>query len=153
MNDGTQSQTTKHAWGRPTNYTQELADNICEQLAMGKSMRTVCKEENMPCVATIFNWMRTKPEFLEQYTRAKEESADAMAEEVIDISDDGDYDIEIPQKVARDRLRIETRKWLMSKMKPKKYSDKIDVTSGWKELPTPIISLDVLSNNRNKESS
>lgn len=93
-------------------------------------MRTVCKEENMPCVATIFNWMRTKPEFLEQYTRAKEESADAMAEEVIDISDDGDYDIEIPQKVARDRLRIETRKWLMSKMKPKKYSDKIDVTSG-----------------------
>lgn len=75
--------------GRPTTYTQELADSICERLAQGESLRTACKDDKMPCVASVFNWMRTHPEFLEQYTRAKQESADAMAEDVIDISDNG----------------------------------------------------------------
>ena len=62
--------------GRPTLYTKELADVICQRLSEGLSMRTVCKDEDMPCAATLFTWMRIHPEFLVQYTRAKEESAD-----------------------------------------------------------------------------
>lgn len=140
--------------GRPTKYTQILADKICERLAMGESMRTVCKEEDIPSMQTVFSWLRTNDKFLEQYARAKQESADAMAEEILDIADDGTNDyttIEFDngyekevinhEVLARSRLRVDTRKWLMSKMKPKKYGDKVDVTTNGKDMPTPIINV------------
>ena len=122
---------------RPSDYTPELASEICAKLAEGQSLRTVCKEESMPCTSSVFNWFRKHPEFLEQYTRAKEESADAMAEEVLDIADDATNDWMSKnagddvafsfngEHVQRSRLRIETRKWLMAKMKPKKYGEKV----------------------------
>lgn len=132
----------KREVGRPTLFSQELADKICEKLATGISLRTACKAEDMPCIATIFNWFRNHKDFLEQYTRAKEESADAMAEEMLDIADDGsndfmvivkgnnEYVVENKEVTNRSRLRVDTRKWLMSKMKPKKYAEKLDLTSG-----------------------
>lgn len=133
--------------GRPTEYTQELADKICAELALGISLRTVCKADEMPCIATIFNWFRTKEGFLEQYEKAKQESTDAMAEDVLDIADDGTNDYEEVERqdgstfiklnsenVQRSRLRVDTRKWLMSKMKPKKYGEKMDVTSDGKQI-------------------
>jgi len=130
--------TKKAKQGRPTIYTQELADEICSQLANGDSMRTVCKPDEMPCKATLFMWMRTNQAFLDQYTRAKQESADALTDEMLDIADDStnDYiktdegDKKVDQEhIQRSRLRIETRKWLASKLKPKKYGDRqqIDV--------------------------
>lgn len=133
--------------GRPTDYTQELADAICAELAMGKSLRTVCKGEDRPHISTIFNWFRTQPSFLEQYARAKQESSDAMADEVLDIADDGtndymtitkgnlEYNVEDREVTNRSKLRVETRKWLMAKMKPKKYGEKVDITTGGKPLP------------------
>lgn len=140
--------------GRPSKYTKELADAICERLAMGESMRTVCIEETMPAMSTIFKWLRENDQFSEQYARAKQESADAMAEEILDIADNGTNDwetIELEngyekevinhEVLARSRLRVDTRKWLMSKMKPKKYGDKIDMTTNGKELPTPIVNV------------
>lgn len=125
--------------GRPSTYTQEIADEICAVLAEGKSLRTVCRADHLPCVATVFNWFRSKEGFLEQYTRAKEESADALTEEMVDIADDGTNDWMAShsdeegalryqingEHIQRSRLRIETRKWLSSKLKPKKYGDKI----------------------------
>jgi len=125
--------------GRPSKYTPELADKICARLAQGESLRTVTKSEDLPCAATVFNWLRIHDEFLEQYERAKQESADALADEVLDIADNGMNDwMEYHDKegncigwklngehVQRSRLRIDTRKFLMSKMKPKKYGDKI----------------------------
>lgn len=134
------------ARGRPTTYSQKLADEICEQLALGDSLRTVCKEDKMPSLATIFNWFRKYPEFLEQYARAKQESADFMAEEILDISDNGVNDwmekhygeettwVTNGEALQRSRLRVDTRKWLMSKMKPKKYGEKMDVTSDGKAI-------------------
>lgn len=126
------------AGGRPSSYTQELADKICEELALGKSLRTVCAGEDMPSMQTVFSWFRTKPEFLEQYARAKQESSDYMAEELIDISD-----TENMEDVQRARLRIDTRKWLMAKMKPKRYGDQIDVTSAGDKIvfmPTELLT-------------
>lgn len=134
----------KNKGGRPSIFTQELADNICEQLAMGISMRTVCLADDMPAIATVFKWFRTKPEFLSQYARAKEESADALFEETVDIADDSLKEAHAADPKASGavvqamRLRVDTRKWMMSKMKPKKYGDTIDVTSGGEKLPTPI---------------
>lgn len=141
---------TKTNKGRPSEYTQEIADKICEQLAIGTSLRTVCLADEMPAIRTVFNWFRTYPDFLQQYARAKEESADAMSEEILDIADDGsndlmtiqkgnvEYEVENKEVVNRSRLRVDTRKWIMSKMKPKKYGDKLDLTSDGKALPAPI---------------
>lgn len=119
----------------------------------------------MPCVATIFNWLRIHPEFLEQYTRAKEEQADALAEDMLDIADDGINDWmakmgpgDIPvgwqingEHVQRSRLRIETRKWIASKLKPKKYGDKVNVEATGKDgtpLNPPAVHVYLPSNGR-----
>jgi hypothetical protein len=126
---------------RPSEYTQEKADSICHLLAEGMSLRSVCKEKGMPDIATVFKWMRSNEEFLKQYARAKQESADAMAEEVLDIADNAVNDWmevnhgehkswkENGEAINRSRLRVDTRKWLMAKMKPKKYGEKLDVVS------------------------
>jgi hypothetical protein len=126
----------KKKGGRPTDYTPELADRICSQLADGDSMRTVCKPDAMPNKATVFKWLRTNEEFNDQYVKAKEESADALTDEILDIADNctndwmennGEsegYRIN-GEAVQRSRLRIDSRKWLASKLKPKKYGDKI----------------------------
>lgn len=74
--------------GRPSSFSQELADYICGELASGKSMRSLCRTEDMPAMSTIFKWLRENPEFSEQYARAKAEAADALVEENLDIADD-----------------------------------------------------------------
>jgi hypothetical protein len=116
---------------RPSDYTPELATRICSQLAEGKSLRTVCEAEDMPSKTTVFNWLATNKAFLDQYARAKEESADAMAEELLDIADESVAEAYKADPKASGavvqamKLRVDARKWLMSKMKPKKYGDKL----------------------------
>jgi hypothetical protein len=131
------------ALGRPTIYNQELADAICSRIIEGYSLRTVCKADDMPDVTTILRWLREKPDFRLQYEKAKEEQADALAEEMLDIADDGTNDwMEKYGKdgenlgyqvngehVQRSRLRLDTRKWIASKLKPKKYGDRIQTDS------------------------
>jgi hypothetical protein len=140
--------------GRPSEYTQELADEICAHLSTGESLRTVCRSESMPCTSTIFNWFRKYPDFLEQYARAKAESADAMAEEILDIADDGSNDWMEKhnadgektgwqvngEHIQRSRVRIDTRKWLASKLKPKKYGDKLEL-AGDEKNPIQIATI------------
>ncbi len=138
--------------GRPTDYNQEIADKVCERIAEGASMRTVCSPDDMPGLSTVFRWLRIFPEFREQYARATEERTEAMSEEILDIADDGSndmmtiqkgnasYEIENKEVTNRSRLRVDTRKWLMSKMKPKKYGDKLDMTTNGKDLPVPIFN-------------
>ena len=129
--------------GRPEIYTPQIANEICKEIATSsKSLRTICDNENMPCVATVLNWLKEdKDGFLAQYTRAKAEQADYLIEEMIDIADDGsndfmtitkgdqEYEVENKEVTSRSKLRVETRKWIASKLKPKKYGDKVDVTS------------------------
>lgn len=133
---------------RPTKYSSELASLICERIAMGESLRTVCKADDMPAMSSVFKWLREYKEFSEQYARACEERTEAMAEDIIDISDESSRDFiqtedgrQIPnnEAIQRSKLRVDTRKWLMAKMKPKKYGDKLDLTSDGKVLPTPIL--------------
>lgn len=137
--------------GRPSDHTQEKADELCNYLSQGESLRTVCKRKNMPSGATVFKWMRENEDFLKQYEKAKQESSDAMAEDVLDIADekgenetivnDNGEVVSVPFKedVQRSRLRVDTRKWLMAKMKPKKYGDSLDLTSKGDKLPAPIL--------------
>lgn len=153
------TQPEKKKRGRPTDFTQSLVDEICNRLATGESLRSVCRDEKMPCGQTIFNWFRTQKGFVEQYARAKQESADALAEEIVDIADDSLKESKTGDakragaKVQAMRLRVDTRKWIMSKMKPKKYGDKLDLTSDGKVLPSPILGNVIQSNNSNKKDS
>lgn len=105
--------------GRPSDYSQELADNICAQLAEGISLRTICNADDMPDKSSVFRWLRIHDEFLDQYARAKENSADALLEDMLHIADDTN------EEVQRSRLRVDVRKWAASKLKPKKYGDKV----------------------------
>jgi hypothetical protein len=137
--------------GRPTVYTQELADTICERIALGESMRSICTQDDMPSMSSVFKWLREDAEFSQQYARATDERTEAMAEDLLHISDtpimgetktikaDGSIEIKQDEMLGHRRLQIDARKWLMSKMKPKKYGDKLDMTTNGKDLPTPIL--------------
>ena len=128
--------TTKHAGGRPSDYTEELSDVICAYISEGMSIRKIEKLDGMPSMVTIFAWLRAHPEFLKQYTRAKSEQADANQERIQELVDDVISGIVDPQaaRVAGDLL-----KWSSAKLLPKKYGDKLDMTTNGKDLPTPIL--------------
>ena len=149
------SASEKRPKGRPSDYTQELADEICERLSEGQSLRTVCSDDKMPSRKTVFSWMRKHPDFLNQYARAKQEAADALAEEILDISDDAEAAIKGTAEKKSSamaqayRLRVDTRKFIMAKMKPKKYGEKIDLTTNGKDLPTPIMGGTSVSTDNN----
>ena len=130
--------------GRPTKYSDKLADRICQKIAEGYSARSICKEKDMVSMQTLFRWLRENDKFREQYVRACEERSYAQAEEIIDIADnatndymeklEGDGYIFNSENVQRSRLRIDTRKWLMSKMNPKVYGDKLDMTTNGNDI-------------------
>ena len=124
--------------GRPCEYTQEVGDLICERLSDGESLRTICAEDGMPHRATVFRWIAVNDIFRDQYARAREEQAEAMADEIVSIADEGEHKVlegdggtivvYDSTAVARNRLRIDARKWVASKLKPKKYGEKLDLS-------------------------
>ena len=135
--------------GRPSSFSQDIADRICEQIATSsKSLKRICEEEGMPTVRTVFNWINQGERedsnedlrrFFHQYARAKEQQADFLAEEILEIADDGtndymtiqkgdqSYNVEDKEVTNRSRLRVDARKWIASKLKPKKYAEKVDL--------------------------
>lgn len=125
---------------RPTDYCQQVADDICQRLAEGESLRAICRDDEMPALSSVFRWLTLHKEFSDQYARAREEQAEALADEIVGIADEecttvradkhgsseeGDVEVVFDATaVARNRLRVEARKWVASKLKPKKYGDK-----------------------------
>lgn len=115
--------------GRPSDFTQEIADVICEKLADGESLRKICLGEDMPSKSAVFRWLLDRPDFRDQYARAREAQADAIADEILDIADDGSNDFMGEDEkyngdaVQRSRLRVDARKWFAGKLAPKKYGD------------------------------
>lgn len=105
--------------GRPSDYSQEIADEICERLINGQSLNSICKRDDMPGATTVYRWIDEKPAFRDKYARARSDQADTLADEILDIADDGDEDVQ------RSKLRVDARKWVASKLKPKKYGDRI----------------------------
>lgn len=109
---------------RPSDYTPEMAAEICARLASGRSLRSIATDEDMPAEGTIYSWLYKQKEFQEKYAHAREAQSDVYAEEIISIADECEPD---SQKVALARLRTDNRKWVASKLKPKKYGDKLDL--------------------------
>lgn len=113
---------TKPKTGRPSDYLPEVAADICSLLADGESLRKVCERQGMPNKATVFRWLAEHKEFRDQYATATETRADAIFEEMFEIADEV---AEEAAAVGKARLRIDTRKWALARMNPKKYGDKV----------------------------
>lgn len=119
--------------GRPSDYTPDLAADICSLIAEGNSLRKICEADEMPDKSTVFRWLAKEATFRDQYARAQEDRTAAMAEDLLEIADANMSDIRIVDGkvvfdgdvIQRAKLRVDTRKWLMSKMSPKKYGDKV----------------------------
>jgi hypothetical protein len=117
-------------------YSQEIADAICAKMAEGRGLRDVLRDDGMPSIGTFLRWVSERPELAEQYAHARALCLDAMAEDIIDIADTPEIGKKTVSKatgleitegdmVEHRRLRIESRKWLLAKMAPKKYGDKV----------------------------
>mgnify|MGYP000865898009 CR=1 FL=1 len=119
--------------GRPTTYNQEIAIKICEKIAEGMSLRSVCRLEGMPHLSTVFAWIRDHKEFSDQYAKATTIRTDAQHEDLMEL---GDEAISLAQSVdfkasnavvSAVKLKADNLKWSMARMQPKKYGEKMDV--------------------------
>lgn len=125
--------------GRPSLYTPELATRICALIAEGNSLRAIAEMPGIPGKRTILEWLVSDkhPEFAHQYARARELQAEGAADEMIEISDtpllgvvetikpDGSVEVRKEDMLGHRKLQIDTRKWMLSKLLPKKYGDKL----------------------------
>ena len=117
--------------GRPSVYTPELADEICSRLANGESLRAICasdRDDFIPHIGTVLRWVAENETFREQYARAREVQAETLADQIVEIADGDKIAEPDAVGVARDRLRVDARKWVASKLLPKKYGEKVENT-------------------------
>lgn len=134
----------KNLGGRPSILNNKLADEICSKISQGYTLRQLEKLEEMPDKSTILRWASTNDDkykqFQDQYEKALATRAEVWAEEILDISDDGSndwmerenkdgstFEVVNNEHIQRSRLRVDARKWLLSKALPKKYGDKQEV--------------------------
>lgn len=128
---------------RPSKYSPQLADAICDLLVDGKSLRTICSTAKMPSRSTVIRWLAENEAFRNQYARARELQADTLAEEILDIADkavlgerlkkDGKGKVlerQTGDMVERSRLRVDVRKWYAGKLQPKKYGERVALDHG-----------------------
>lgn len=145
-NDNESPSVIRKPIGAPSIYTPELAHEICALMAQGHGVRAIGRMEGMPDAATIFRWAATKEDFREQYTQARELGMEQWAEQCLEIADDDSRDLQ-PYKLTRttkngsvieeegvrsdntatqrDRLKVDSRKWILAKLAPRKYGDKV----------------------------
>lgn len=141
--------------GRHSEFTQEIANQICNRLAGGESLRSITEDPTMPSRQTIYTWMNARPSFLDQYVRAREEQAESMADEIVAIADETPETAPVFDKegnqlsikldsayIQWQKNRIDARKWTAAKLRPKKYGERV-VHAGDDENPV------VLENNLN----
>ena len=145
--------------GRPTKYSVEMVAAICERLGDGESLRSICSDDDMPATSTVCRWLAEHKEFQEQYARAREIQADALFDEILDIADDGRNDWmerknkdgesigwqENGEALRRSQLRVDARKWMAGKLRPKKYGEKLNLEhtgADGKDL-APVINVTV----------
>lgn len=133
---------------RPSKYTADAADLICEKLTAGETLRAICRNDaSLPAESTVRQWVTDNHEgFAERYARARNMGLDGVADEIVDISDDArndwmrredpdnpGYDVN-GEHIARSRLRVDSRKWYLSKMAPKRYGERTTI-AGDPEAP------------------
>ncbi len=143
----------KSKGGRPTVCTPELTHIFCFRLLDGESLRSICTDDAMPARSTVLYWLAgawpegdPRREFLGQYARAREVQAELYADDIIEIADDADDDVledakgnPVPNtaRLNRDRLKIDARKWVISRLLPR-YAKKLVLEGGAKPIPVDL---------------
>ena len=141
---------------RPIHYTQELGDKITERVASGRSLRDICTDEDIPSRTTIKRFLNENADFAAQYARAYETWADVVFDEMFEIADDSTNDWmeqrdseggnlgwkENGDSIRRSALRIDTRKWALARMAPKKYGDRQQIQHSG-DADNPVVTEDV----------
>lgn len=113
--------------GRPSTFTDELAAEICERIAMDESLVKICESENMPSTNTVYRWLHEKPEFRDNYVRARGDQAHTVADQAKKVRDDLLAGL-IDHQTANALLNF--IKWETGKRNPKTYGDKIAHVGG-----------------------
>lgn len=135
--------TVKNRGGRPSSFSKSIADKIVNQLASGKTLKKICENKEMPDVATVLRWVAKGndeessaefKEFRKLYAQAREVQAAVLFDEMLEIADDTSLDSRVDDKgneypnaewIGRSRLRLDARKFYLSKVLPKVYGDKV----------------------------
>lgn len=104
--------------GRPSDYRDELADEICDRLIEGESLRQICRRPGMPDRRTVLRWLDAHADFAAKYARARESQGDLMDDLILEAAGTADKD-----NAAAVRVKIDAYKWRASKLAPKKYGD------------------------------
>lgn len=136
---------------------KEAIELVLDCIASGLALKTIIDSrtrQETPCYSEWHEWMKEDAELANRYARACEERADKVFEEILEIADDASRDdietengiIANHEWISRSRLRVDARKWALSKMNPKKYGDKVDVTSGGEKI-AHFMNIDPLSND------
>ncbi len=107
-----------------TVYCPEIVEKICNWLSSGGSLLKFCEIDGNPSRDTVYQWIFKYPDFLEKYNLAKEKQMEVYANEIIDLAD---YCSPNNDAAAKAKLQIEARKWVMGKLKPKKYGDNMTI--------------------------
>jgi hypothetical protein len=138
--------------GRPSVITDAMELEICEWITTGKGLVKWCKTNNVH-YSTVMRAIEARQSFRDRYVRAHIDKADYLADEMVSIADDGTNDTYMGEDgtertnhdvIARSKLRIDTRKWIAAKGQPKKYGDKLDVTSDGEKLQLAPIMMPAL---------
>ncbi len=136
--------------GRKTSFSESRARIVLEHIKNGGSLRSLKEVEPR----SVFRWLEVNEKFRQQYARACEIRADAWLEEIIQIADDGSNDTYLDEEgnprtdhdvINRSKLRVDARKWAMSKAQPKKYGDKAEDEG---DKPTEAITINVYSEDK-----
>lgn len=126
--------------GRPPVYelTDEMSVRICGRIAEGRSLRSICGDDDVPSMSVVLRWLNESADFRRLYAQAREAQADALVDEMLDIADDKTLD-------AQDRrVRLDARKWLAGKLRPRKYGEKVLIgEDADNPLSKPTVEIDV----------
>lgn len=133
---------SKNKNGRPLEYDADLCNSICLDIAEGKSLRASCRERQV-LPSTFLGWaFRTDLPLYERYARAREIRAEILADEIVEIADLAEDDNS--SKVQKAKLQVDARRWVASKLLPKRYGDKLEEAEGAPKQPIQIMSKDDL---------
>ena len=130
----------KRKRGGQLTYDRETAHAICVRLARGETLKGICRDRDFPSESAVRRWaLEDHDGFATRYALARQLGLDTMADQLLEIADDGSQDFKLDshgnlvpdhEHIARSRLRIDTRKWYLAKLAPKCYGDKVDVNVG-----------------------
>ena len=138
----TKKSSKKKPVGRIGKFTDPLFKKICDEISESeKGLVSICKSNGIAAV-TFYDWIDNDESLANRYARARERQAEYMAQQIIEIAEHTEEDHTAftgANVVNRDKLRIDARKWIAAKLLPKKYGDKVDITTDGEKLPATII--------------